>query len=60
MVIIKIKVYFTLLLPAICSGSLRAIFRMKYYLLWEVKYTIDNIDVDFEISDYISKMFKIL
>jgi hypothetical protein len=46
MVIIRINGIFTLLLPATCFGSIRAIFRLKYYLLKKVIYTVVNIVVD--------------
>jgi len=49
-------VYFTLLLPATCFGSIRAIFRLKYYLLTKAIYKIGNIVVDCEISHYVFKM----
>jgi len=49
-------VHFTLLLPTTCFGSIRAIFRLKYYLLKKVIYTIGNIVVDCNISHYIFKM----
>jgi hypothetical protein len=38
-----------LLLPTTCFGSIRAIFRLKYYLLKNEIYTVGNIVVDCEI-----------
>jgi len=48
-------VYFTLLLSATCFGSIRTVFKLRYYLLKKVIYTIGNIVVDCEISHYTFK-----
>ena len=43
----------------VSTVSIGAIFRMKYYLLKKVIYTIDNIVVDCEISHYVFKILRL-
>jgi hypothetical protein len=61
MVVIRFKVYFTLLLPATYFGSLyRNQLQVEVLFVLEGEITIDNIVVNCEISYYVSKIYKIL
>jgi hypothetical protein len=54
------NIYFTLLLPGTCFGSLyRSHLQDELYFLKKVMYTIDNTVIDCEISNCIFKILQI-